>query len=196
MTSVEYVAKIWYYKYEYKEHSIKKEKPARLNQQIRAKEVRLIDENDTQKGVVSIEEALDLANQAGLDLVEVSPHAKPPVCKILDWGKYTYQKTKQLQQGKKKQKSVSIKQIRFGLKIGEHDFNIKLKKIRDFLEDGHIVRVSAFFRGREMAHKELGHDLLKKVVDAASDISTVDQPASMSGKQLTIVLRSTQRAEA
>jgi translation initiation factor IF-3 len=131
-----------------------------------------------------------------LDLVEVSPHAKPPVCKILDWGKYTYQKTKQLQQGKKKQKSVSIKQIRFGLKIGEHDFNIKLKKIRDFLEDGHIVRVSAFFRGREMAHKELGHDLLKKVVDAASDISTVDQPASMSGKQLTIVLRSTQRAEA
>jgi translation initiation factor IF-3 len=161
-----------------------------------AKEVRLIDENDTQKGVVSIEEALDLANQAGLDLVEVSPHAKPPVCKILDWGKYTYQKTKQLQQGKKKQKSVSIKQIRFGLKIGEHDFNIKLKKIRDFLEDGHIVRVSAFFRGREMAHKELGHDLLKKVVDAASDISTVDQPASMSGKQLTIVLRSTQRAEA
>ncbi|MBP7018011.1 translation initiation factor IF-3 [Candidatus Saccharibacteria bacterium] len=175
---------------------MKKEKPARLNQQIRAKEVRLIDENDTQKGVVSIEEALDLANQAGLDLVEVSPHAKPPVCKILDWGKYTYQKTKQLQQGKKKQKSVSIKQIRFGLKIGEHDFNIKLKKIRDFLEDGHIVRVSAFFRGREMAHKELGHDLLKKVVDAASDISTVDQPASMSGKQLTIVLRSTQRAEA
>ncbi len=131
-----------------------------------------------------------------MDLVEVSPHAKPPVCKILDWGKYTYQKTKQLQQGKKKQKSVSIKQIRFGLKIGEHDFNIKLKKIRDFLEDGHIVRVSAFFRGREMAHKELGHDLLKKVVDAASDISTVDQPASMSGKQLTIVLRSTQRAEA
>ncbi len=131
-----------------------------------------------------------------MDLVEVSPHAKPPVCKILDWGKYTYQKTKQQQQSKKKQKSVSIKQIRFGLKIGEHDFNIKLKKIKDFLEEGHTVRVSAFFRGREMAHKELGHDLLKKVVDAVSDISTVDQPASMSGKQLTIVLRSTQRAEA
>jgi translation initiation factor IF-3 len=131
-----------------------------------------------------------------LDLVEVSPHAKPPVCKILDWGKYSYQKTKQQQQSKKKQKSVSIKQIRFGLKIGEHDFNIKLKKIKDFLEDGHTVRVSAFFRGREMAHKDLGHDLLKKVVDSVGDLSTVDQPATMSGKQLTIVLRSTKRAEA
>ncbi|MBP6041588.1 translation initiation factor IF-3 [Candidatus Saccharibacteria bacterium] len=174
---------------------MKKEKPARLNQQIRAKEVRLIDEKEAQRGVVSIEEALDLANQAGLDLVEVSPHAKPPVCKILDWGKYSYQKTKQ-QQSKKKQKSVSIKQIRFGLKIGEHDFNIKLKKIKDFLEDGHTVRVSAFFRGREMAHKDLGHDLLKKVVDSVGDLSTVDQPATMSGKQLTIVLRSTKRAEA
>ncbi len=130
-----------------------------------------------------------------MDLVEVSPHAKPPVCKILDWGKYSYQKTKQ-QQSKKKQKSVSIKQIRFGLKIGEHDFNIKLKKIKDFLEDGHTVRVSAFFRGREMAHKDLGHDLLKKVVDSVGDLSTVDQPATMSGKQLTIVLRSTKRAEA
>ena len=113
----------------------------------------------------------------------------------MDWGKYSYQKTKQ-QQSKKKQKSVSIKQIRFGLKIGEHDFNIKLKKIKDFLEDGHTVRVSAFFRGREMAHKDLGHDLLKKVVDSVGDLSTVDQPATMSGKQLTIVLRSTQRAEA
>lgn len=131
-----------------------------------------------------------------MDLVEVSPHAKPPVCKILDWGKYSYQKTKQQQQSKKKQKSVSIKQIRFGLKIGEHDFNIKLKKIKDFLEDGHTVRVSAFFRGREMAHKDLGHDLLKKVVDSVGDLSTVDQPATMSGKQLTIVLRSTKRAEA
>lgn len=145
-------------------------------------------------GVVSIDKALELANLAGLDLVEVSPQAKPPVCKILDWGKYSYKKTKQQQQGKKRQKAVAVKQIRFGLKIGEHDSAIKLKKIRDFLESGHIVRVSVFFRGREMAHKELGDILLKKIVAQLADISSVEQEASFAGKQLTVVLRSTYRA--
>lgn len=151
----------------------------------------MIDENETQIGVVPIQRALDLAAQAGLDLVEISPQASPPVCKILDWGKYSYKKTKQIQKGKKKQKSTSVKQIRFGLKIGENDFNIKLKKIRDFLEDGNIVRVSVFFRGREMAHTELGFTLLKKVTESIQDVGKVEQTPTQSGKQLAMVLRST-----
>lgn len=151
----------------------------------------MIDENETQIGVVTIQRALDLASQAGLDLVEVSPQASPPVCKILDWGKYSYKKTKQIQKGKKKQKSNSIKQIRFGLKIGENDFNIKLKKIRDFLDEGNIVRVTVFFRGREMAHTELGFDLLKKVTSSVKDIGKIDQEPSQAGKQIAMVLRST-----
>jgi len=129
-----------------------------------------------------------------LDLVEVSPQAKPPVCKILDWGKYSYQKTKNQQKGKKRQKTTSVKQIRFGLKIGDNDFGIKLKKIRDFLSQGQIVRVSVFFRGREMAHTELGKQLLDKVVEQVSDISTIEQEPTLAGKQLTIVLRSTHHA--
>ncbi len=181
-------------KHENEEHSIKNDQNTRINQQIRVKEVRLIDENENQLGVVSTDKALELASTAGLDLVEVSPHAKPPVCKILDWGKYSYKKTKQQQQGKKRQKAVNVKQIRFGLKIGEHDLAIKTKKIRDFLESGHIVRVSVFFRGREMAHKELGASLLKKVTEQFADISSIEQDASFAGKQLTIVLRSTYRA--
>jgi len=151
----------------------------------------LIDENETQIGVVPIQRALDLATQAGLDLVEISPQASPPVCKILDWGKYSYKKTKQIQKGKKKQKSTSVKQIRFGLKIGENDFNIKLKKIRDFLEEGNIVRVSVFFRGREMAHTELGFSLLKKITESVADLSKIEQAPTQSGKQLAMVLRST-----
>jgi len=150
----------------------------------------LIDENETQIGVVPTSKALDLASQAGLDLVEVSPQASPPVCKILDWGKYSYKKTKQIQKGKKKQKSTSIKQIRFGLKIGENDFNIKLRKIRDFLEEGNIVRVAVFFRGREMAHKELGFDLLKKITDSVADLGKIEQQPTQSGKQIALVLRS------
>jgi|SRR5690606_26457860 len=134
-----------------------------------------------------LKEALARAEQAGLDLVEVSPQANPPVARIIDWGKYVYQKQKQ--QNKKKPKSQDLKQVRMGLKIGDHDFNIKLKKIRQFLEAGHQVRISAYFRGREMAHKDLGYALLDRVLKTIEDIAVVEQEPQMAGRYLSFQVR-------
>lgn len=155
----------------------------------------MIDENDNQVGVISRDEALSKARIAELDLIEVSPNASPPVAKIADWGKYNYQKTKQLQKSKKKQKASALKQIRFGLKIGDHDLQIKIRKIREFLEDGHKVRISAFFRGREMAHKDIGYKLLDRVTEELGEIAVVDQEPQMAGKHLSIVVRRNPRAK-
>jgi translation initiation factor IF-3 len=119
----------------------------------------------------------------------VSPQANPPVARIIDWGKYVYQKQKQQKQGKKKQKSSDLKQMRFGLKIGEHDMNIKVNKIREFLEDGHKVRISAFFRGREMAHRELGYELLDRVFKTIEDIAVIEQDPQMAGRYLSMQVR-------
>lgn len=153
--------------------------------------MRLIDADGAQKGVVTLQEALHLAESLGLDLVEVSPGAEPPVCRILDWGKYNYQKTKQLQKAQRKHKTTEVKQIRFGLKIGQHDLNIKLQKVYRFLEDGHKVKLTAFFRGRELAHQEIGHQLMQDVlaqVSAATPIVVEQQPIFL-GKQLNTVIR-------
>jgi translation initiation factor IF-3 len=119
--------------------------------------------------------------------VEVSPQAEPPVARIIDWGKYVYQKQKQ--QNKKKQKSQDLKQVRMGLKIGSHDFDIKLRKIREFLEAGHQVRISAFFRGREMAHKDLGYVLLDRVLKTIEDVAVVEQEPQMAGRYLSLQVR-------
>lgn len=142
------------------------------------------------------DDALRRAREHGLDLVEVSPNASPPVCKILDWGKYNYQKTKQIQKNKKKQKTSELKQIRFGLKIGDNDMDIKLKKITGFLEEGHKVRISAFFRGRELAHKEIGDALLQKVLNNLKDIAVVEQEPTFAGKHLSMVVRGSNNAKA
>jgi len=162
---------------------------ARINQAIRARELRVIDENDIQLGVISRDEALRRAREADLDLVEVSPNADPPVAKIIDWGKYNYQKTKARQKNKKNAKAQDLKQIRFGLKIGQHDLDVKLRKIRSFLEDGHKVKITAFFRGREMAHKEIGYKLLEDVYEQIADVAVIDQKPQMSGKYLNMVVR-------
>lgn len=164
-------------------------KRTRVNEQIRADKVRLIDADGNQVGVVSIEEALSQAQAANLDLVEVAPQADPPVTRVIDWGKYQYEKTKQQQRAKKKSKQHEQKQIRFGLKIGEHDFNIKVKKIAEFLEKGHTVKLSVFFRGREITHPELGHELLDKVMEQLGDLAAVDQQPQLTGKQLAMVIR-------
>lgn len=158
--------------------------------------MRVIDADGEQIGVISKQEALDKARAAGLDLVEISPQANPPVAKIIDWGKYQYQKTKQAQKNKKKSKALDVKQIRFGLKIGQHDLDVKLKKIRTFLEAGHKVKITAFFRGREMAHKDLGYKLLDRVYEQIEDIAVIDQKAQMTGKHLSIVVRVGNNAKA
>lgn len=130
-----------------------------------------------------------MAEEAGLDLVEVAPNADPPVARIIDWGKYHYQKTKQLQKAKKKQKSQSLKQIRMGLKIGQHDLEVKLKRTRMFLENEHKVKLTVFFRGREITHPELGHDLLKRIVEDLGEAAAVDQEPQLTGKYLSMVVR-------
>lgn len=129
------------------------------------------------------------AELAGLDLVEVSPNASPPVARIVDWGKFKYEKTKQLKQQKKQQKAVDIKQIRLGMRIGENDLNIKVDKAKKFLEAGHKVKVMLLYRGRENAHKELGYALVDKITEKLGDLAAIDQPAQISGRNLTITYR-------
>ena len=131
-----------------------------------------------------------------MDLVEVSPAANPPVAKVVDWGKYNYQRTKQLQKNKKSSKSLDVKQMRFGLKISDHDLEVKLRKVGKFLEEGHKVKLAVFYRGREMAHKDLGFDLANKVIKSFEDRIVVDQKPQLAGKQLTFVIRSNPRAKA
>jgi translation initiation factor IF-3 len=123
-----------------------------------------------------------------LDLVEISPEADPPVAKIVDWGKYNYQKTKQQQ--KTKTKSLEVKQMRFGLKIGDHDLGIKVKKINGFLDAGHKVKIIIFYRGRELAHKDIGFTLANKVIELFGEAIVVDQQPQLAGKQLIFVIRS------
>lgn len=137
-----------------------------------------------------------MAEDRGLDLVEISPNADPPVAKIVDWGKYNYQRTKQLQKNKKHAKTFEVKQMRFGLKISDHDLGVKLRKVTDFLETGHKVKISVFYRGREMAHKELGFKLAEKVIDSFGDKIIVDQQPQLAGKQLSFVVRSNNHAKA
>lgn len=168
----------------------------RVNEAIRASELRVIGSDGNQIGILSKTQALLEAERAGLDLVEISPQANPPVARIVDWGKFIYQKTKEQQRSRKKSKTVELKQMRLGLKIGAHDLDIKLRKIREFLEVGHKVKIMVFFRGREMAHQELGYQLLNKIIEKLQDAAVAEQKPTMAGKNLGIVVRSTNNAKA
>jgi translation initiation factor IF-3 len=145
---------------------------------------------------LSRSEALSLAQEQELDLVEISPNADPPVVKIVDWGKYNYQKTKQANANKKNAKALDMKQMRFGLKIGDHDLEVKMKKVAGFLEAGHKVKITLFFRGRELAHKDIGFKLADRVIESFGDTIAVDQQPQLNGKQLSFVIRSTNNAKA
>lgn len=136
------------------------------------------------------QEALALAQERDLDLVEISPDADPPVCKIVDWGKFNYQRTKQLQKNRKTSKTLDMKQIRFGLKIGAHDLAIKMNKVTKFLEAGHKVKITLFYRGREQAHKEIGFTIAQRVIEDFGDTIIVDQQPQLAGRQLSFVVRS------
>jgi len=132
-----------------------------------------------------------LAAEQELDLVEISPNANPPVAKIVDWGKYNYQKTKQQQANKRAVKTFELKQMRFGLKIGDHDLAVKMKKVTGFLETGHKVKITLVFRGRELAHKDIGFKLAERVIADFGESIAVDQQPQLNGKQLTFVIRGT-----
>lgn len=150
----------------------------------------MIDQDGKQLGVLSRAEALQAAIDQDLDLVEISPDASPPVAKIVDWGKYNYQRTKQLQKNKRNSKVLDVKQMRFGLKISEHDLGVKLRKVIDFLNAGHKVKITIFYRGRELAHKEIGFKLAEKIINDFGDTIVVDQTPQFAGKQLNFVIRS------
>ena len=139
---------------------------------------------------MSLREALAAAEEAGLDLVEISPNANPPVAKIVDWGKYQYQKMKDQQRNRKLAKASDLKQMRFGLKIGQGDLEVKLRKVRKFLEEGHKVRIQVMYKGREMAHKEIGYELIEKITTLLEEVAIVEQKPQMAGRNLSVVIRS------
>ncbi|MBF0183765.1 MAG: translation initiation factor IF-3 [Magnetococcales bacterium] len=160
----------------------------RINEQIRVPEVRLIDEKGEQVGIVSRQEALARAMEASLDLVEVAPQARPPVCKIMDYTKFKYQKAVRERLARKKQTRIDIKEIKFRPATDVHDFDVKLRSIRKFLEDGDKVKCTLRFRGREMAHQDLGMALLVRVKDVLGEEAKVEQPPKLMGRQMTMVL--------
>ena len=172
----------------YKEETIAAKKRVRKNKQIKASEIRLIDEDGTQLGILSIEEAIEIATNKSMDVVEVSPNTEPPVCRILDYGKFLFEQKKKQQGAKKKQKVFQVKEIKFRPLIEIGDYEVKLNKIRDFLEQGNKVKISLRYRGREMRHVELGHDLLKRVVDDIESIAAIEQDAEFEGRQLVMVV--------
>lgn len=140
---------------------------------------------------MSRQEALQAARNAELDLVEVSPDANPPVCKIVDYGKYNYQREKQLQKNKRNVRVQEVKQMRFGLKIGENDMAVKLRKVQGFLDDGDKVKIAVVYRGRENAHRELGFKLAEKIIDSFNGTIAVDSKPQLNGKQLIFMIRGT-----
>lgn len=162
----------------------------RINEAIRASELRVIGSSGEQLGILPRNEALKIAENAGVDLVEISPNADPPVAKVIDWGKFQYQKMKEQQKNRAKSKQAELKQMRFGLKIGNGDLEIKLRKIRAFLAEGHKVRIQIFFRGREMAHKELGYDMINRIISLLENDAIVEQQPQMAGRNLSITIRS------
>ena len=160
----------------------------RANEQIEAAEVRLIDAEGGQVGVVGIREAISMAVDSGLDLVEVSPNVSPPVCKILDLGKYKYEAQKKKSEARKKQKIIELKEIKFRPNIEQHDYDVKMRAMKRFLDDGDKVKVTLRFRGREMVHQHLGMNVLKRVRDEMDEAAKVEQMPQLEGRQMTMIL--------
>ena len=158
-----------------------------MNTQILASQVRLIDADGENVGVVPIKDALMRAETAGLDLVEIVPNANPPVCKILDFGKFKYEEQKRKNEARKKQKIIEVKEIKMRPGIDDHDYEVKMKAIHRFLEEGDKVKVTLRFRGREMAHQEIGAKVLDRVQGDLSALAKVEQYAKMEGRQMTVV---------
>jgi translation initiation factor IF-3 len=161
---------------------------ARINEQINVPEVRLIDVDGNQAGIVSTREALRAAEEGGYDLVEISPTAKPPVCRIMDYGKYLFELNKKLADAKKKQKQIQVKELKFRPTTEDGDYQVKLRNLIRFLNHGDKVKVTLRFRGREMAHQELGMKILERIQADTADFAVIEQQAKREGKQLLMVL--------
>ena len=167
---------------------VKKNTGPRTNEQITASEVRVISSTGKQLGIISVREALNHAEDEGFDLVEVSPAANPPVCKIIDYGKLRYREQKSKKEAKKKQKTIEVKEIKMRPGIDTHDYNVKVKALLKFISGGNKVKVSMRFRGREMEHQNLGFDLLKKLIQEVIEYAKVEVPPKSEGKQIMMIL--------
>src|SRR5690625_2628303 len=159
-----------------------------VNEKIRAKEVRLIDSNGDQLGVKSRKEALEIAETRNLDLVLVAPNAKPPVGRIMNYGKYRYEQQKKEKEARKKQRVINVKEVRFTPRIGDHDFNTKLRNARKFIEKGDKVKASVRFRGRAITHKDLGQEVLNRLAEEMKDIASVQIKPKMEGRNMFMML--------
>lgn len=166
----------------------KKKLQIRINEQIREPAIRVISGDGEQLGIMTASKALEVARQQGYDLVEVAPGANPPVCRIMDFGKYKYELSKKEKSGKKKQAIVQVKEIRLRPKIEEHDYQFKAKHARQFLESGNKVKATVTFRGREMAHQEFGKAILVRLIEELSDVAKVARDPLMEGRQLVVYL--------
>ncbi|NLN14343.1 MAG: translation initiation factor IF-3 [Tissierellia bacterium] len=163
-------------------------KDLQINEGIRAREVRLIDSDGKQVGIVPLREALERAEERKLDLVNVAPNAKPPVCKIMDYGKYKYELAKKEKEAKKKQRVINVKEIRLTPNIEKHDLNVKAKRANQFLSNGDKVKVSVRFRGREMGHTEIGKVVLDDFAELTKDYGVIEKPAKLEGRNMTMTL--------
>ncbi len=159
-----------------------------MNERIRAPEIRLIGAEGENIGVVSPERGLALAEEAGLDLVEISPNANPPVCKIMDYGRFKYEQQKRESEARKKQKTIDIKEVKFRPNTDKHDYDVKMRNVRRFLENGDKVKVTMRFRGREMAHQQLGRDLLERVASDIEELGKVESMPKMEGRQMIMMI--------
>ena len=170
-----------------KERNISQDR-TRINEQIRISPVRLIDDEGGQVGIVSIEEARDLADDRGLDLVEVAPEARPPVVKLMDYGKFKYEAQRAAREAKKKQHHVQVKEVKFRPGIEEHDYNFKTRHARRFLEEGNKVKLTMMFRGRQVTHPELGREVLLRVTEDLKEVGMVESRPSFEGRVMSMVL--------
>lgn len=159
-----------------------------INEEIRDKEIRVISDDGEQLGIMSAAEALKIAESRNLDLVKIAPMAKPPVCKVMDYGKFRFEKAKKEKEAKKNQKTIEIKEIRLSLNIDTHDFDTKINHAKKFIASGNKVKVSIRFRGREMAHPELGHVIMNRCAEACADYASVEKPAKLEGRQMLMFL--------
>ncbi len=159
-----------------------------INEEIREREVRVVDADGSQLGIMPTKQALSLAIEKGLDLVDIAPQATPNVCRIMDYGKYRYEQAKREKEARKNQKTVEVKEVRMSMNIDTHDFETKVNQANKFLKGGDKVKVSVRFRGREMAHTDLGRNLLDRFKDACAEFGAVDKPAKMEGRSLAIFM--------
>jgi len=160
----------------------------RINEQVRARKIRLIDEGGEQVGIVPLQQAINAAYEQDLDLVEVAPGADPPVCRIMDYGKYKYEQDKSRREARKRQKTMQVKEVKLRPSIEDHDFGVKKKNAERFLGDGNKVKVTIMFRGREIVHSRLGRQLLQRMHDELSDIATVEKRPNLEGHNMIMVL--------